>query len=63
MAVPTWMPIGSSGVEKILGSGEPSGAVFPVLYLSPLRQSMRIASNPSKTRSRMPVNDSPSSHE
>ena len=42
MAVPTWMPTGSSGVEKMLGSGEPSGVVLPVLYLSPLRQSMRI---------------------
>ena len=47
MAVPTWMPTGSSGEEKMLGSGEPSGAILPVLYLSPFRQSMRMASNAS----------------
>ena len=41
----------------------PSGAVLPVRYLSPFKQSMRTASKTSRYRSRMPVNDSPSSHE
>ena len=48
IAVPTWIPTGSPDVEKMLGSGNPSGVVLPVLYLSPLRQSMRIASNASR---------------
>ena len=63
MAVPTWMPTGSPSVEKMLGSGEPSGATLPVLYLSPFRQSIRTASKASSYRSRMPVKDSPSSQE
>ena len=37
MAVPTWIPTGSPDVEKMLGSGEPSGAVLPVLRLSPFK--------------------------
>jgi hypothetical protein len=39
MAVPTWMPSRLNSVEKMLGSGLPSGVSLPVLYLSPLSQS------------------------
>src|SRR5674476_45428 len=59
IAVPTWMPSLLNSVEKILGSGFPSGVVFPVLYLSPFRQSIQMWSNVSKYRSRIPVNDKP----
>ena len=36
------------GITEMLGSGEPSGATFPVLYLSPFMQSIRTASNASR---------------
>ena len=41
IAVPTWMPSLLNSVEKMLGSGFPSGVSFPVLYLSPFRQSIQ----------------------
>ena len=41
IAVPTWMPSLLKSVEKMLGSGFPSGVTFPVLYLSPFRQSIQ----------------------
>ena len=50
-------------VEKTLGSGLPSGVILPVLYLSPFKQSTVMESNTSRYRSRIPVNDKPSSHE
>ena len=43
IAVPSWMPSRFCGVEKALGSGKPSGVVFPVRYLSPLRLSIKMS--------------------
>ena len=48
MAVPTWIPSRLNSVLKTLGSGSPSGVSLPVLYLSPLRQSIAIWSKTSR---------------
>ena len=40
---------GYGDVEKMLGSGAPSGVSLPVLYLSPLRQSIQIRSKASRS--------------
>ena len=42
IAVPLRMPARFMGVEKMLGSGWPSGVRLPVSRLSPFRQSIQI---------------------
>jgi hypothetical protein len=63
MAVPIWISSRLNSVEKIDGSGSPSGATLPDLHTSPFRQSIWIRSNSRAKRSRMPVKERPSSQE
>ena len=65
--VPTWMPTGDRLPKRedgLAGPGSGQGRTLPVLILVAVQAlSMRITSNASRYRSRMPVNDSPSSQE